>query len=78
MCWPSDSSMLVVCMFSSPICRVRVVKPLDEAVRRGGLLELELVDRCPKACRAHSVERHSAMTNLQPDIVVVEAEVAAA
>ena len=58
MCWPSDSLMLVVHMFSSPICRVRVAKPLDEAVRRGGPLELELelVDRSPEACRAHSVE----------------------
>ena len=56
MCWPSDSSMLVVRTFSSPICRVRVATPLDEAVRRRGPLELELVDRCPEACRAHSVE----------------------
>ena len=36
--------------------RVRVEKPLDKAVRHGGPLELELVDRCPEACRAHSVE----------------------
>ena len=55
-----------------------MAKPLDEAVRRGGPLELELVDRCPEACRAHSVELALAMTNLQPHIAVVEAEVAAA
>ena len=48
--------MLVVRMFSSPICRVRVAKPLDKAVRRGGPLELELVDRCPVAYSAHSKE----------------------
>ena len=59
MCWPSDSSMLLVHMFSSPIYRVKVAKPLDEAERLaeiGGPLELELVDRRPGACRAHSVE----------------------
>ena len=51
--------MLLVRMFSSPICQVRVAKPLDEAERLaeiGGLLELELVDWLPGACRAHSVE----------------------
>ena len=51
--------MLVVRMFSSPICRVRVVKPLDKAERVaeiGGPLELELVDLRPGACHAHSVE----------------------
>ena len=51
--------MLVVRMFSSPICRIRVAKPLDEAERLaeiGDPLELELVDRRPGACRAHSVE----------------------
>ena len=39
------------------ICRVRVAKPLDETERLaeiGGPLELELVDRRPWACRAHS------------------------
>ena len=49
--------MLVVCMFSSPICRVRVAKPRDEAERVaeiGGPLELELVDQRPWAYRAHS------------------------
>ena len=57
MCWPSDLSMLVARTFSSPIYRVRVAKPLDEAERLaeiGGPLELELVDRRPCACRAHS------------------------
>ena len=44
-----------------------MAKPLDEVVRRGGPLELELVDRCPEA-----------MMNLQPHITVVEAEVSAA
>ena len=51
--------MLVVRTFISPICRVRVAKPLDEAERLaeiGGPLELELVDRCTGACHAHSVE----------------------
>ena len=51
--------MLVVRTFSSPICRVRVAKPLDEAERPveiGGPLELELVGRRPWACRAHSYE----------------------
>ena len=36
-----------------------MAKPLDEAERLaeiGGPLELELVDRRPGACRAHSVE----------------------
>jgi hypothetical protein len=50
---------LVVHTFSSPICRVRVAKPLDEAERLaeiGGPLELELVDQCPGTCRTHSVE----------------------
>ena len=49
--------MLVVRMFSSPICRVRVAKPRDEAERVaeiGGPLELELVDRRPWAYHAHS------------------------
>ena len=49
--------MLVVRMFCSPIYRVRVAKPLDEAERLeeiGGPLELELVNRRPGACRAHS------------------------
>ena len=57
MCWPNDSSMLVV--RSSPISRVRVAKPLDEAERLleiGGPLELELVDRHPGAYRAHLLE----------------------
>ena len=57
MCWPSDLSMLVVHTFISPICRVRVAKPLDEAERLAeieGPLELDLVDRRPWACRAHS------------------------
>ena len=51
--------MLLVRMFISPICRVRVAKALDEAERLaeiGGPVELELVDRCPVAYRAHSVE----------------------
>ena len=51
--------MLVVRTFSSPIYRVRVAKPLDEAERLaeiGGPLELELVDWHPGACSAHSVE----------------------
>ena len=51
--------MLLVHMFSSPIYRVKVAKPLDEAeclAEIGGPLELELelVDRRPWACRAHS------------------------
>ena len=49
--------MLVVRTFISPIYRVRVAKPLDEAERVaeiGGPLGLELVDRRPWACRAHS------------------------
>ena len=59
MCWPSDSSMLVVRTFISPIYRVRVAKPLDEAECLAEIevpleLELELVDRRPWACRAHS------------------------
>ena len=78
MCWPSDSSMLVVRTFSSPICLVRVAKPLDDVVHRGGPLELELVDRCPEACRAHSVELALCHDEPPPHIAVVEAEVAAA
>ena len=77
MCWPSDSSMLMERTFSSPICRVRVAKPLDEAVHRGGLLELELVDRCPEAYCAHSVELALCHDEPQPHIAVVEAEVVA-
>ena len=55
-----------------------MAKTLDEAVRRGGPLELELVDRCPEAYRATRWSWHSAMTNLQPHIAVVEAKIAAA
>ena len=68
--------MLVVRMFSSPICRVRVAKPLDESERLaeiGGPLELKLVG--PAVPTQWSW--HSAMTNLQPRIAVVEAEVEA-
>ena len=55
-----------------------MAKPLAEAVRRGGPLELELVDRCPEACRDTQWSWHSAMTNLQPHIAMIEAEVAVA
>ena len=77
MCWPSDSSMSVVRTFSSPIYRVRVAKPLDEAKRLaeiGGPLELKLVG--PAVPTQWSW--HSTMTNLQRHIAVVEVEVAAA
>ena len=49
--------MLVVRTFISPIYRVRVAKPLDEAERLaeiGDPLKLELMDRRPGAYRAHS------------------------
>ena len=57
-----------------------MAKPLDEAVRRGGPLELELelVDRCPEAFRDTQWSWHSAVMNLQPHIAMVEAEDAAA
>ena len=70
--------MLVVRTFSSPICRVRVAKPLDEAVRRGGPLELDWWTGALRPAVPTRWSWHFAMTNLQPHIAVVEAEVAAA
>ena len=61
--------MLVVRTFRSPICRVRVAKPLDEAecpAEIGGPLELELVDRCPFACRATLLYLRCAMMKHLP------------
>ena len=55
-----------------------MAKHLDEAVCRGGPLELELVDRCPEACRAHSVELALCHDKPPAHIAVVEAEVAPA
>ena len=72
--------MLVLRTFRSPICRVRVAKPLDEAERLaviGGPLELELVDWRTEACCAHSVELALCHDEPQPHIAVVEAEVVA-
>ena len=61
--------MLVVRTFSSPIYRVRVAKPLDEAERLaeiGGPLELELVDRALGPAVPILLCLRCAMTNHPP------------